>query len=249
MSADARNQYERDSFEQMALAERAQRMLEHKRISKRKVDEEEAFRRDCPAYVAALEYARNNTDVFFAVPTPDEIDAADPEARELERKLAVVGSAVAAVKSVGAVAQAALDAVRLADCRFFKAVYPRILAATEKASLMAYQRLLVDATQMTDTVLPHFIASSCHRAESICGCRITYCDAHAYDHYGDDGEILRADAPAACYHKLCNYHRNVTPVAADELCRLFCAAMDAAGDSIPAHSVHAFTKQEGALSS
>lgn len=250
MSFDTLSHAEKEQAVRLILAhrkyddERKREALDKERIPKRRIEEEAAFRRNCPAQAAALDYARRELCTITTKPTPDEVNAADPEAAALQRKMQELWTATSDAKKAVDAAQVALDAARADYNSFVRSVESRLSAAQSNARLLACRRLFVEATQMTDTVPPHFIASYPNRASSICGCEITYSDGHSYLHYLDNSEMgsntREAWAPAACHHRICDYHGRVAPIAADELCRLFCAAMDAAGAPVPAHSIHAF---------
>lgn len=225
--------------------ERKQLSLARMRMPKRRIEEEEAFRRNCPAQAAALAYA-HDVDTDFMSLTQDDWNAADPEVAELYRKVRELDASIEAAAAAVRAAQVTLDKKRAEYRQLSEVVEPRIVAARRKANVLAARREFAKATQMTDTVLPHFIADAPNCALSICGCQIIYHDAHMYGSYLDNSEMssqtVDAHAPAACYHRLCKYHRDVAPVAADELCRLFCAAMDTAGYPVPTHTTHAFVK-------
>lgn len=227
----------------MDRAERMQLALARNQLRKRRIEEEAEFRRNCPAQAAALAYAQTNVDTNFMTLTQDDWDAADPEVAVLRRKVRELDASIEAAAAAVRAAQDTLDKKRTEYRQLSDVVGPRTVAARRKANVIAARREFVKATQMTDTVLPHFIADAPNCALSICGCQITYHDAHVYGSYLDNSEMssqtVDAYALAACYHCLCHYHRDVAPIAADELCRLFCAAIDTAGYSVPAHSAHA----------
>lgn len=225
--------------------ERMQLSLARMRMPKRRIEEEEAFRRNCPAQAAALAYA-HDVDTDFMSLTQDDLNAVDPEVAVLHCKLRELDASIEAAAEAMRAAQVTLDKKRAEYRQLSEVLGPRMVAARKKASVLAARREFVTATQ-TDTVMPHFIADAPNCALSICGCQIIYHDAHMYGSYLDNSEMssqtVDAHAPAACYHRLCDYHRDVAPVAADELCRLFCAAMDTAGYPVPTHTTHAFVKK------
>jgi hypothetical protein len=250
MSFDKLSHAEKEQAARLILAhrkyddERKREALDKERIPKRRIEEEAAFRRDCPAQAAALDYARRELHIFTSEPTPDELTAVDPEAIALQRKMQEMESLVDDAEKAVKDAQAALTTAQINYRQFAGSAGPRLGAVRTKARLLACRRLFAEATQMTDTVLPRFIAESPTSAKSNCGCRITYQGGHYYLHYLDNSEMgsntKKMWAPAACHHRICEYHRDVAPIATDELCRLFCDEMKAAGVPVPDHSVHAF---------
>lgn len=231
-------------------AARARAETEVNVIKKRKADEEAQFRRANPAAAALLEYARASEKTIVGdMSYGRALARVDTEAYNLQQDVDELRQRIVAAEKAYDEAKQKRDALKARLDAFQRSNGPqRIKAAHEKADALLSNSQFHELrpADAATSAPPYFVAADKNTATSICGCAISFKPAHIGEHEDDccggfGTKITKVDVPDACYHKLCAYHTHIDPVADEDLCTLFCAAMADAGYPVPAHRSHACT--------